>query len=104
MCIVCNGDFDTKKDMHSFQLCFFAGILPPHQGSHDFVLKQRKQQYEDLHEALVAMQRITASTHQSEVFLKMFLVEEGLLPFEEAKMVIYNGESTGCKDPHSRPH
>ena len=66
----------------------FVGILPPHQGSHDFVMKQRKQQYADLHEALVAMQRVTTSTHQSEVFLKMFLVEEGLLPFEETKMVI----------------
>ena len=67
--------------------CTFAGILPPHQASHDFVMAQRRQQYSDLHEALVAMSRITHSTHQSEVFLKMFLVEEGLLPFDEAKMV-----------------
>ena len=65
-------------------------------------MKQRKQQYEDINEALVAMQRITTSTHQAEVFLKMFLVEEGLLPFEETKMVIHAGKSVDCKDNYSR--
>ena len=82
----CAGTLQDKKELYMSGFPFL-GILPPHQASHDFVMQQRRQQYSDLHDALVAMRRVTDSNPQSEVFLKMFLVEEGLLPFEEINMV-----------------
>lgn len=72
----------------SFHYLFISDVLPPHQGSHEFVLAQRKEQYENLREALDVMRRISDGTSPAELHLKMYLLQEGLLPFDEQKMVI----------------
>lgn len=53
--------------------------------------QQRKEQYDDLYEALLAMRRIDNGTPLPHVHLRMFLIEEGTLPFEEDKMVTFVG-------------
>ena len=62
-------------------------MVPAHQESHDFVMEQRREQYQDMLEALQVMGRITKETPLQEVHLRMFLIEEGCLPFDESKMV-----------------
>ena len=64
-------------------------MLPVHQASHQYVGEQRQQQYDDLHEALEAMCKIDETSPLHEVHLKMFLVENGLLPFNQSGMVSY---------------
>ena len=68
-------------------ILFFPGVIPPHQQSHDFVMLQRNQQYNDLKEALVAMRKVDDRTPLAEAHLKMFLIEDSILPFDEQKMV-----------------
>ena len=46
-------------------------------------MQQRREQYSDLHTALMAMKRIDQSMPLPDVHLRMFLIEEGALPFEE---------------------
>ncbi|XP_041367841.1 TBC1 domain family member 7-like [Gigantopelta aegis] len=59
------------------------GILPANQPSHDFVMKQRTQQFDDCHRGLMLMRRISKQTPLEEVLLKMHLLEKGILPFED---------------------
>ncbi|XP_064603429.1 TBC1 domain family member 7-like [Liolophura sinensis] len=66
---------------------FLLGILPSNQSSQEFVWKQRKQQYEDLLHAVRVLGRVNSHTPLSEVFLKMYLVEEGALQFQEDIML-----------------
>lgn len=62
-------------------------MLPVYQASHQYVAEQQQQQYDDLQEALEAMHKIDETTPLPEVHLKMFLVENGLLPFNQSGMV-----------------
>lgn len=66
---------------------FKTGVLPANQDSHEFVMTQRKEQYENLRHALEVMRKIDKDTPTSVVFLKMFLTEEGRLPFDEHDLV-----------------
>ncbi|XP_045176931.1 TBC1 domain family member 7-like [Mercenaria mercenaria] len=59
------------------------GILPANQDSHDFVLKNRTEQYNHLRHALDVMRKVDNTTPHTVIFLKMFLIEEGLLPFND---------------------
>ncbi|XP_033752443.1 TBC1 domain family member 7-like isoform X2 [Pecten maximus] len=59
------------------------GITPANSKSTDFVMSQRRQQYEDLHHALVIMRRIDSHTPPGEVYTKMFLLQTGMLSFED---------------------
>lgn len=59
------------------------GVLPANQDSHEFVMTQRKEQYENLRHALEVMRKVDKDMPTSVVFLKMFLIEEGRLPFDE---------------------
>ena len=68
-------------------LIFISGILPANQDSHDFVLKNRTEQYNNLRHALDVMRKVNDNTPQPEIFLKMFLIEEGLLPFQDSDLV-----------------
>ena len=70
-------------------IVFPSDVLPVHQASHQYVGEQRQQQYDDLHEALEAMCKIDETSPLHEVHLKMFLVENGLLPFNQSGMVSY---------------
>lgn len=64
------------------------GIIPANQGSHGFVMKQRTQQYDDLHHAMKLLRRINDQSPVGEMYLKMFLTETGHLPFEEQNLLI----------------
>ena len=66
-----------------------TGVLPANQDSHEFVMTQRKEQYQNLRHALDVMRRVNEKTSLPVVFLKMFLIEEGRLPFDENHMVKY---------------
>ena len=61
--------------------------MPPYQEAHDFVMTQRTEQYKDLHDAIVSMGRAAASTPPPQLHLRMFLVQEAMLPFEDSKIV-----------------
>ncbi|ESO94704.1 hypothetical protein LOTGIDRAFT_227338 [Lottia gigantea] len=62
------------------------GVLPASQSSQKFVLEQRTQQYKDLHHGLKLLKRIDSNSLEEEVLLKMFLLEQGCLPFEESNL------------------
>uniref|UniRef100_W5N6B0 TBC1 domain family member 7 n=1 Tax=Lepisosteus oculatus TaxID=7918 RepID=W5N6B0_LEPOC len=56
------------------------GILPPHGDSHALVMSYRKQQYEDVLQALQVMRFVQSSTPQVEVYLHMHQLESLALP------------------------
>lgn len=64
-----------------------AGVLPASQDSQDFVMKNREEQFEHLRHALEVMKKVDKNTSMDVVFLKMFLIEEGLLPFKDDDVV-----------------
>ncbi|XP_062926050.1 TBC1 domain family member 7 isoform X4 [Mobula hypostoma] len=56
------------------------GILPPHYESHAAVATFRKEQYEDLLQALQVIRFVQDSTPQVWVYLRMYQLESGTLP------------------------
>ncbi|XP_061635422.1 TBC1 domain family member 7 isoform X2 [Phyllopteryx taeniolatus] len=56
------------------------GILPPHSDSHTLVGSYRKDQYQDIMEALEVMRFINSSTSSTHVYLRMFQLESQVLP------------------------
>uniref|UniRef100_A0A3P8UTA5 TBC1 domain family member 7 n=1 Tax=Cynoglossus semilaevis TaxID=244447 RepID=A0A3P8UTA5_CYNSE len=56
------------------------GILPPHSDSHTLVGGYRKEQYEDVLEALEVMRYINFSTPSTHIYLRMFQLESQVLP------------------------
>ncbi|XP_010870732.1 TBC1 domain family member 7 [Esox lucius] len=56
------------------------GILPPHSDSHTLVGGYRREQYQDVLEALTVMRFIQRATPQTQVYLRMFQLESQLLP------------------------
>lgn len=56
------------------------GILPPHSDSHVLVRQYRVDQFEDVSCALTVMRFIHASTPQTEIYLRMFQLENHTLP------------------------
>lgn len=57
-----------------------AGILPPHSDSHALVGSYRKDQYQDILEALEVMRYISPSTPSTNIYLRMFQLESQTLP------------------------
>lgn len=57
-----------------------AGILPPHSDSHALVGGYRREQYQDIKEALEVMRYINSSTPSTLVYLRMFQLENQVLP------------------------
>lgn len=55
----------------------FAGVIPVHVECHNFVMEQRKQEYNDLYRALIVMKIIDHSTPKSQVFLTMWVLHVG---------------------------
>ncbi|XP_077450901.1 TBC1 domain family member 7 [Stigmatopora argus] len=56
------------------------GILPPHSDSYNLVGRYRKEQYQDILEALKMMRFIKSSTPSTHVYLRMFQLESQVLP------------------------
>lgn len=63
------------------------GIIPCNQGSQDFVMDQRRQQYNDLVHALRLMRRVDNSTSTGILVLKMYKLETGMLTFEDQDLI-----------------
>ena len=64
-----------------------VGILPQHPESHQFVMQQRRQQYDDLRHTLKVTESIDEGTSMSMAFLKMYLLQEGKLPMDDTNLV-----------------
>ncbi|KAL4224550.1 TBC1 domain member 7 [Mactra antiquata] len=64
------------------------GVIPANQESHDFVMKNRTEQYNTIRRALEIMRKIDKETPDNIVFLKMFLIEEGRLPLNDNKIML----------------
>ena len=62
-------------------------VVPPYQQSHEFVMQQRTEQYEDLKNAVFVLRRATENTPLPVLHLQMFLIQSGMLPFDEEKIV-----------------
>lgn len=66
--------------LNNLSLLFPAGILPPHSDSHALVGGYRKEQYQDILEALEVMRYINVSTPSTHIYLRMFQLESQVLP------------------------
>ena len=55
-------------------------MLPPHSDSHALVGGYRKEQYQDIAEALEVMRYIGSSTPSTHLYLRMFQLEGQVLP------------------------
>lgn len=66
----------TNKSVTSLS----SGILPPHSDSHALVACYRRAQYQDIVEALEVMRYISSSTPSTHVYLRMFQLENQVLP------------------------
>jgi len=63
-------------------------VLPPHKENHDFVYGMRCQQFDQLLRCLKLLDLADESKgNKAPTFLKMFLLEEGKLGFEEATLL-----------------
>ncbi|XP_026856836.2 TBC1 domain family member 7 [Electrophorus electricus] len=51
------------------------GILPPHSDSHSLVARYRQEQYMDMREALLAMRFVHKATPNTELYLRMYQLE-----------------------------
>lgn len=56
------------------------GILPPHSDSHSLVAGYRREQYEDVKEALLTMRFVNDATPYTELYLHMYQLEKQQLP------------------------
>ncbi|XP_062412011.1 TBC1 domain family member 7 [Sardina pilchardus] len=56
------------------------GMLPPHSDSHPLVTRYRAEQYEDVRGALVTMRFVNDMTPLTELHLRMFQLENQVLP------------------------
>ena len=73
--------------MGFFFLLFPAGVLPANQGSQAFVQQQREQQFKDLKKGLATLRRVQDTDAPELTMLKLYLLEQGQLPFEDSELV-----------------
>ncbi|XP_064634829.1 TBC1 domain family member 7-like [Lineus longissimus] len=66
---------------------YLLGVVPVYQEIHEFVMEQRREQFHDLKHALIVMEKIDEKTQPSAVFLQMYLINEGCLPYDEICML-----------------
>lgn len=55
-------------------------------------MKNRTEQYNHLRHALDVMRKVDNNTFHPVIFLKMFLIEEGLLPFYDKDLVRFHAK------------
>ncbi|XP_061164463.1 TBC1 domain family member 7-like [Saccostrea echinata] len=60
-------------------------VLCANSDSHEFLMQQRKQKYNDLNHAVKLLRYVDENTPIGKVFLKMYLVESGQIKFEQYK-------------------
>lgn len=68
-------------------LIFFTGVLPANQDSQTFVQQQREQQFKDLKQGLTTLRRVQDTDSPELTVLKLYLLEQGQLPFEDSELV-----------------
>lgn len=75
--------FPVSAKYRAYLWKVILGVLPANQESHEFVMKNRTEQFNHLRHALDVMRKVDNTTTLPVIFLKMFLIEEGLLPFND---------------------
>ncbi|XP_076451119.1 TBC1 domain family member 7-like [Babylonia areolata] len=63
------------------------GVLPANQNSQSFVQQQREQQFKDLNNGLEIIQRARETDPRELTLLKLYLLEQGQLPFEDSELL-----------------
>ncbi|XP_060528842.1 TBC1 domain family member 7 [Cylas formicarius] len=58
------------------------GVVPIYVDSHPLVMNQRRQEFSDLHHALVTTRLINANLPKPQLFLAIWLLQSGVLPFD----------------------
>ncbi|KAK7099488.1 hypothetical protein V1264_003621 [Littorina saxatilis] len=64
------------------------GVLPANQSSQEFVQQQREQQFKDLNKGLATIRRVINTDPPELKLLKLYLLEQGNLPFEDMELVM----------------
>jgi len=64
------------------------GINPIYTETHEFVKEQQTVQYNDIHETITIMNSISLETPLSQTHLRMFLVDQGTLPFDCSTLMV----------------
>lgn len=72
------------------------GVWPAERSLHEFAQDARRQTYTNLYDALKVMERVDDSTPLPEVYLKMHLINENLLPLEDKHLMIPLQNRTFC--------
>lgn len=55
----------------------FAGVVPVHIECHNFIMEQRKQEYNDLYRALIVMKIVDHNSPKPQIFLAMWVLQMG---------------------------
>lgn len=66
--------FTVPAIHRNFLWKILLGVIPVHEDSHDFVMKQRKNEFEDLKSALISAQIMDVTTKPSQMFFTMWLL------------------------------
>ncbi|CAI9730585.1 Hypothetical predicted protein [Octopus vulgaris] len=72
------------------------GVWPAERSLHKYAQDARRQTYTNLFDALRVMERVDDSTPLPEVYLKMHLLNENLLPLEDKNLMIPLQNRTFC--------
>ncbi|XP_070200729.1 TBC1 domain family member 7-like isoform X2 [Littorina saxatilis] len=70
------------------------GVLPANQSSQEFVQQQREQQFKDLNKGLATIRRVINTDPPELKLLKLYLLEQGNLPFEDMELVMWKESKT----------
>jgi hypothetical protein len=79
--IICVGD--NIYMLH----CVTAGVLPANQESTKFVWGNRERQFQDMFRGLTVMRHVSETEAPEMKLLKLYLVEQGKLPFKDDLLV-----------------
>lgn len=60
----------------------YVGVIPVNKSCQEFVMKQRKSQFEDLSKALKALNARAQSPPKEQMFLQMWLMEQQRLTYD----------------------
>lgn len=66
--------FTVPAIHRNFLWKILLGVIPVYEDSHDFVMKQRKDEFEDLKNTLISTKVIDVTTKPSQVFFTMWLL------------------------------
>lgn len=62
----------------------YLDVIPKHVHCHDFIMKQRKQEYDDLYQTLLVTDTVDEKTPQDEILLYMWLIKTDNFTFNSS--------------------